>query len=88
MWHRLRNWRRWQVFSGEVAPEDYNKAWWQLREQYQGVSSPVPRTEEDFDPGAKYHIPANVSYSRCIGGWMSKTRIVSVAGRAGSGSLP
>ena len=43
---------RWQVFSGEVTPDNYNAAWWQLRKQYQGVSSPVPRTEEDFDPGA------------------------------------
>ena len=55
---------RWQVFSGEVTPDNYNAAWWQLRKQYQGVSSPVPRTEEDFDPGAKYHIAANVSYTR------------------------
>ena len=23
---------RWQVFSGEVKPADYNKAWWALRE--------------------------------------------------------
>jgi hypothetical protein len=31
-----------------------------FREQYQGIKSPVTRTENDFDPGAKYHIPANV----------------------------
>ncbi|HKE93490.1 MAG TPA: M2 family metallopeptidase [Povalibacter sp.] len=55
---------RWKVFAGEVTPENYNAAWWQLREQYQGVSAPVPRTEEDFDPGAKYHIPANTPYTR------------------------
>jgi peptidyl-dipeptidase A len=55
---------RWKVFSGEVKPENYNAAWWQLREQYQGVAAPVPRTEEDFDPGAKYHIPANTPYTR------------------------
>ena len=48
---------RWKVFSGEIKPENYNKAWWELREQYQGVAPPVARTEEDFDPGAKYHIP-------------------------------
>jgi peptidyl-dipeptidase A len=24
----------------------------------------VPRTEEDFDPGAKYHVPASVPYTR------------------------
>ncbi len=55
---------RWKVFSGEVKPDDYNKAWWELREKYQGVAPPVPRTEQDFDPGAKYHVPANTPYAR------------------------
>jgi peptidyl-dipeptidase A len=55
---------RWKVFAGEVTPANYNAAWWQLREQYQGVAAPVPRSEEDFDPGAKFHIPANTSYTR------------------------
>ena len=55
---------RWKVFSGEVTPADYNKAWWALRQKYQGVAAPVDRTEADFDPGAKYHVPANVPYSR------------------------
>jgi peptidyl-dipeptidase A len=55
---------RWEVFSGQTKPEDYNKAWWALREKYQGVAAPITRTEADFDPGAKYHIPANVPYTR------------------------
>jgi peptidyl-dipeptidase A len=55
---------RWGVFSGKIKPADYNKAWWELREKYQGVSAPVPRSEEDFDPGAKYHIPGNTPYTR------------------------
>ncbi len=55
---------RWKVFSGEVTPASYNQAWWDLRRKYQGVSSPIPRTEADFDPGAKYHVPANVPYTR------------------------
>ena len=55
---------RWKVFSGEVRPEDYNRAWWELREKYQGVAPPVPRSEQDFDPGAKYHVPANTPYAR------------------------
>ena len=55
---------RWQVFSGEIAPEAYNEGWWDLRTTYQGVRAPVPRSEADFDPGAKYHIPANTSYTR------------------------
>jgi peptidyl-dipeptidase A len=52
------------VFSGQVKPADYNKAWWALREKYQGVAPPVDRSEADFDPGAKYHIPANTPYAR------------------------
>ncbi len=55
---------RWKVFSGEVSPIDYNKAWWELREKYQGVAPPGARSEGDFDPGAKYHVPANVPYAR------------------------
>jgi peptidyl-dipeptidase A len=55
---------RWKVFSGEIAPADYNKAWWALRLNYQGVAPPVERSEADFDPGAKYHVAANVPYTR------------------------
>jgi peptidyl-dipeptidase A len=55
---------RWDVFSGKIKPGDYNKAWWDLRRKYQGIDAPGARTEEDFDPGAKYHIPANVPYTR------------------------
>jgi peptidyl-dipeptidase A len=55
---------RWKVFSGEIKPEDYNRAWWDLRLKYQGVAPPVARTEADFDPGAKYHVAANVPYTR------------------------
>ena len=55
---------RWRVFSGEVSPADYNKAWWELRTQYQGIAPAGTRGEEFFDAGAKYHIPANVPYAR------------------------
>ena len=55
---------RWKVFSGEVKPGAYNAAWWDLRLRYQGVAPPVARTEADFDPGAKYHVPGNVPYTR------------------------
>ena len=50
---------RWGVFSGAIPPGKYNEAWWELRRKYQGVDSPVPRSEADFDPGAKYHVPGN-----------------------------
>lgn len=55
---------RWQVFNGEIKPEDYNKGWWALREDYQGIQAPLARSEKDFDPGAKYHVPGNTPYTR------------------------
>ncbi len=55
---------RWQVFSGELTPQEYNQGWWALREQYQGIKAPVAREAHHFDPGAKYHIPGNTPYMR------------------------
>ena len=55
---------RWKVFSGEIGPEEYNAGWWDLRAEYQGIRPPLPRSEADFDPGAKYHVPANTPYTR------------------------
>jgi len=55
---------RWQVFSGEIATDAYNEGWWKLKQQYQGVKPPVARTEQDFDPGAKYHVAGSVPYTR------------------------
>ena len=55
---------RWQVFSGEITPENYNAGWWELRTRYQGIAPAVARTEADFDPGAKFHIPGNTPYTR------------------------
>ena len=55
---------RWQVFSGEVDEQHYNEAWWKLREEYQGIHAPIARAADDFDPGAKYHIPGNTPYAR------------------------
>nr|WP_047170102.1 M2 family metallopeptidase [Sphingomonas sp. Y57] len=55
---------RWGVFSGQIGPASYNKAWTDLRLQYQGIVPPEPRDEGDFDPGAKYHIPGNTPYAR------------------------
>ncbi|CAG5130617.1 unnamed protein product, partial [Candidula unifasciata] len=53
---------RWSVFSGQTTPATYNKDWWDLRCHLQGISPPVARSEDDFDPGAKYHVPAAVPY--------------------------
>jgi peptidyl-dipeptidase A len=55
---------RWKVFSGEITPANYNSSWWALRLKYQGVAPPVERSEKDFDPAAKYHVAANVPYTR------------------------
>jgi peptidyl-dipeptidase A len=55
---------RWGVFSGQIQPANYNKAWTDLRMQYQGITPPVARTEAAFDPGAKYHVPGNTPYTR------------------------
>jgi peptidyl-dipeptidase A len=55
---------RWQVFSGELKPEQYNAGWWALRTKYQGIVPPTARGPEDFDPGAKYHVPGNTPYAR------------------------
>lgn len=55
---------RWKVFSGEIGPPEYTRSWWALREEYQGVRPPSTRSEETFDPGAKFHVPANVPYMR------------------------
>ncbi|HYC88353.1 MAG TPA: M2 family metallopeptidase [Thermoanaerobaculia bacterium] len=55
---------RWGVFSGQTPPDQYNKSWWDLRLKYQGIAPTGARGEEAFDPGAKYHIPANVPYAR------------------------
>ncbi|MDB5972047.1 MAG: peptidase [Hydrocarboniphaga sp.] len=63
-WGKLVDQWRWRVFDGQIAPEQYNAGWWKLRAEYQGVSPPMARSEDDFDPGAKYHIPANTPYTR------------------------
>ncbi len=55
---------RWDVFSGKTPPGQYNKAWWDLVLKYQGVAPPGERTEADFDPGSKFHVPSNVPYLR------------------------
>jgi peptidyl-dipeptidase A len=55
---------RWEVFSGKVGPADYNAAWWKLKRDYQGVSPPVSRGADDFDPGAKFHVASSTPYVR------------------------
>jgi peptidyl-dipeptidase A len=55
---------RWGVFDGTIKPENYNKAWWELKAKYQGVAPVAARGEDFFDAGAKYHVPGNTPYTR------------------------
>jgi peptidyl-dipeptidase A len=55
---------RWGVFDGSIKPENYNKAWWELKAKYQGVAPVTARGEDFFDAGAKYHVPGNTPYTR------------------------
>jgi len=59
----LDKWRM-AVFNGDVSADEMNDYWWELREKYQGVKSPIERPLDAFDPGAKYHIPGNTPYTR------------------------
>ena len=55
---------RWNVFNGSITPDNYTKAWHDLKLQYQGITPPEDRSDAPFDAGAKYHIPGNTPYSR------------------------
>ncbi len=55
---------RWGVFDGSIKPTEYNTAWTALRKQYQGITPPVERPADAFDPGGKYHVPGNTPYTR------------------------
>jgi peptidyl-dipeptidase A len=57
---------RWDVYSGKTKPADFDKSWWQLREQYMGMKRPVAMDAKGagFDAGAKYHVAADVPYAR------------------------
>ena len=37
---------RWGVFDGSIKPDQYNKAWWDLKAKYQGVAPATPRGED------------------------------------------
>jgi peptidyl-dipeptidase A len=55
---------RWGVFSGQITPERYNEAWWDLVASYQYLMPPGRRPGNAFDPGAKYHVADNTPYAR------------------------
>jgi hypothetical protein len=49
---------RWEVYAGKVKPADYDKAWWALREQYQGVSVRPAMVEAASTPAPSTTSPA------------------------------
>jgi peptidyl-dipeptidase A len=55
---------RWGIFNGSITPDTYQAKWDEMRLQYQGIRPPVARTEQNFDAGGKYHVPASVPYTR------------------------
>ena len=59
----LDKWRS-GVFDGDIDESNLNSSWWNLREEYQGINTSYERSENYFDPGAKYHIPGNTPYTR------------------------
>jgi peptidyl-dipeptidase A len=61
--YKVDKWR-WQVYGGQVKPADYDKAWWALTQQYQGVSRPAPMVDGGFDAGAKFHVASDTPYAR------------------------
>jgi peptidyl-dipeptidase A len=61
--YKVDKWR-WQVYGGQVKPADFDKAWWALTEQYQGVSRPAPLLDGGFDAGAKFHVASDTPYAR------------------------
>ncbi|XP_064087197.1 angiotensin-converting enzyme-like [Macrobrachium nipponense] len=53
---------RWKVLDGTLSEKDWNCGWWDLRYELQGLKPPAVRTEDDFDPGAKFNIAINTPY--------------------------
>jgi len=53
-----------KALARDLRANGYEAAWNALRLQYQGIAPPVARDETKFDPGAKYHVPAAVPYTR------------------------
>ncbi|CAF3630704.1 unnamed protein product [Adineta steineri] len=57
---------RFALFRNEINRDtELNAKWWALRIQYGGIMAPVPRSDpENFDAGAKFHIPSGTPYAR------------------------
>ncbi|CAH0553232.1 unnamed protein product [Brassicogethes aeneus] len=80
-------WRK-DVFKGVINKNQYNCHWWILSEQYMGIKPPVLRSELDFDPGSKYHVPANIPYIRYFVSTVLQFQIYRSMCRASGQYLP
>lgn len=54
----------WRISNGSVTEKEYNREWWLLRYNNQGLIPPVYRHEGDLDASSKYHIAYDISYIR------------------------
>ncbi|XP_072179538.1 angiotensin-converting enzyme-like [Diadema setosum] len=50
----LSTWR-WDLMRGDYDVNNSMARWWQIKRDVVGVDAPVPRTDDDFDPGAMFH---------------------------------
>jgi peptidyl-dipeptidase A len=45
-----------ELYAKNLPPDQFNKRWWEIVQQYQGVVPPSPRGEEFCDAASKTHI--------------------------------
>ncbi len=79
---------RWRVFSGDVGPERYNRTWWEMRTERQGIAPPPGRSEADFDPGAKFHVASGTPYMRYFLAHILEFQLHRALARAAGSSGP
>lgn len=70
---------RWMVFEGDVAPDQYDSAWWDLVLRYQGLVPPETRPSGSFDIAALPHITANTSYLRYFYAYLIEFQLFKAA---------
>jgi peptidyl-dipeptidase A len=44
------------LYADELAPDQWNQHWWELKARYQGIAPPSPRDERYCDAATKTHI--------------------------------
>ncbi|XP_077986218.1 angiotensin-converting enzyme 2-like [Glandiceps talaboti] len=59
----LEKWR-WEVFRENIPYDKWTSSFWELKHVILGVVEPYPRTEQDLDPTALYHVANDFSFLR------------------------